>query len=91
MLEALSFVVGILGLGAWIFAFMDNRRERNARVKAIIAAHRAIERAYGLLIGIKAHDPALTDAINDGIKAINDERAKLDGLVDSLSNWSWMS
>ena len=57
MLEALSFVVGIFGLGAWIFAFIDNRRERNARVKAIIAANQAIERAYGLLVGLKPAQP----------------------------------
>jgi hypothetical protein len=87
MLEALSFVVGIFGLGAWIFAFIDNRRERNARVKAIIAAHRAVERAYGLLVALQPNNPALTDAINDGLKAIDEERAKLDGLVDLTSNW----
>ena len=87
MFEALSFIVGIFGLGVWIFAFIDNRRERNARMQAILAAHRAVERAYGLLVVLEPNNPTLTNAINDGIKAINEERTRLDGLVDLTSNW----
>jgi hypothetical protein len=57
-------------------------RQRTRREKAVIAAHATIERAYGLLIGIK---PSLaggdvTAALNDGLEAINQQRQTLDAL-----------
>jgi len=73
--------VGLAGLGVSFYAIRDNRRQRTQREKAVIAAHSAIERAYGTLVGIK---PAVNEnvhkAINDGLDAINQERETLKGL-----------
>ncbi len=85
----LSIILGLsglclsaLGIGVSVFAIRDNRRLRNERERAVIAAHATIERVYGLLIGIK---PAVaggnvTAAIDDGLDAINQQRNNLNGL-----------
>jgi hypothetical protein len=74
-------MLGLLGLAATIGAAIDARRQRSKREQAVIAAHAAIERTYGLLIGIKPsviplgkHHEA---AIDDGLEAINQQRAAL--------------
>jgi hypothetical protein len=75
--------LGFLGLAATIWAACDARRQRSKREKAVIAAHSVIERTYGMLILIKPIveplGPAYTDAVNDGLAAINQQR---DGLAD---------
>ena len=74
----LDTILGLTGLGVSIFAFLDNRRLRNEREKAVIAARETIGRVYGLLIGIKpAVDASVHAAINDGLAAINQERETL--------------
>ncbi len=77
-------ILGIIGLGVAVFAIIDNRRQRTKREKAVIAARAVIERTYGTLIGIKpAVKPTLPEvakAIDDGLSAINQERATLDAL-----------
>jgi hypothetical protein len=77
-------ILGLAGLGVSTFAIIDNRRQRNQREKAVIAARTTIERIYGLLIGIKpavdAEKVTLVAAINDGLSAINKEREKFDAL-----------
>jgi hypothetical protein len=63
------------------FAFLDNRRLRNERERAVIAARETIGRVYGLLIGIKpAVGTDVATAINDGLAAINQQRKTLDAL-----------
>ncbi len=73
--------LGFLGLGATVWAVCDARRQRSKREKAVIAAHSVIERTYGLLIGIKPFvtplGPAYEAAVNDGLQAINQQRAGL--------------
>jgi hypothetical protein len=75
--------VGI-GAAATIWAAFDARRQRNEREKAVIAAHSVVERTYGLLIGIKPLVALLGDrplaAVDDGLGAINQQRAVLDKL-----------
>jgi hypothetical protein len=76
-------ILGICGLGVSVFAIIDNRQQRGAREKAVIAAHEVIQRGYGLLIGIKplvASLPGAKAAIDDGLSAINEARAALDKL-----------
>jgi hypothetical protein len=75
--------LGILGLGVSFFAIIDNRHQRSAREKAVIAAHAVIERTYGLLIGLKPSVetlPNVQTAINDGLSAVNKERDNLAAL-----------
>jgi hypothetical protein len=74
-------ILGLAGLGVSVFAILDNRRLRNEREKAVIAARATIERVYGLLIGIKpAVGTDVAAAINDGLSAINQQRKTLDAL-----------
>jgi hypothetical protein len=76
-------ILGICALGVSVFAVIDARRQRTKREKAVIAAHAAIARSYGLLIGIKPLITSLSGAeaaINDGLSAINQERKTLDAL-----------
>jgi uncharacterized YccA/Bax inhibitor family protein len=74
-------LLGALGLLATILAAIDARRQRSARETAVIAAHAVIERTYGLLIGIKPFvvplGPNHVAAIDDGLAAINQQRAGL--------------
>ena len=76
--------LGIIGLAATIWAFVDTRGQRNKREKAVIRAHKVVERTYGLLIGIKPSVEILgdnyRDAVNDALGAINQARADLDEL-----------
>jgi hypothetical protein len=77
-------VLGLIGLAATIGAAIDARRQRSKREKAVVAAHAVIERAYGLLIGIKPSVIPLGKnheaAIDDGLAAINQQRAALQNL-----------
>jgi hypothetical protein len=79
-----GIVLGILGLGATVWAVEDARRQRSAREKAVIAARTVIERAYGLLIGIKPSvitlGAAYEAAINNGLAAIDQQRGNLEKL-----------
>ena len=79
----LGLAVGFLGLVATVWAARDARRQRSKREKAVIAAHSVIERTYGLLIGIKPFvmplGAAQEAAVDDGLQAINQQRA---GLAD---------
>ena len=74
-------VLGIIGVAGTIWAAHDARRQRNRREKAVIAAHAVIERAYGLLIGIKPFVAPLGNAheaaINNGLEAIDQQRDSL--------------
>ena len=73
--------LALLGIVIGIYGILDARRQRSAREKAVIAAHSVIERTYGLLIGIKPFVAPLgsmhLDAVNDGLEAINQQRASL--------------
>ncbi len=76
--------LGIGGLVIGLIAFIDARRQRNKREKAVIAAHSVVERTYGLLIGIGPSVAKLGDdyraAVDDGLQAINQQRANLNKL-----------
>jgi len=75
-------VLATIAVGVW--AVVDGRRQRSKRERAVIAAHRMVERTYGLLIGIKpAVEPlgaSHVKAINDGLEAINQTRPQLENL-----------
>ena len=79
-----GLVLGVLGLAATLWAAYDGRRQRSRREKAVIVAHEVVERAYGLLIGLKPPVSALgqmyEDAMNDGLAAINERRGDLSNL-----------
>jgi hypothetical protein len=79
----LGLAASVLGLVATVRAAREARHQRSKREKAVIAAHSVIERTYGLLIGIKPFVEALgalhKAAVEDGLQAINQQRA---GLAD---------
>lgn len=88
VLAVIGLLVGFIGVVAtiWmgVWAVMDGRRQRSERERAVIVAHGVIERSYGLLIGLK---PCVAElgtkheaAINDGLAAINQQRANLSKL-----------
>jgi len=83
-LGIIGLLLGIVGVGATIWAAFDARRQRNKREKAVIVAHSVIERTYGLLIGIKPFVMPLgkphEDAINNGLAAIDQQRGSLKDL-----------
>jgi len=83
-MPVLDTLLGLAGLAVSVFAIMDNRRVRNGREKAVIAAREAIARTDGLLHGIKAAvKPILPDVatqIDDGLQAIKEQGEKLDAL-----------
>jgi len=76
--------VGLVGIVISIYAIADSRRQRTGREKAVIAARATIERAYGLLIGIKPGVeptlPSIAKAIDNGLSAIDQEREELAAL-----------
>jgi hypothetical protein len=80
----LGLALGFLGLFATVGAAFDAHRQRSKREKAVIAAHSVIERTYGLLIGIKPFVEPLGEAhkaaVNNGLQAIDQQRAGLDDL-----------
>jgi hypothetical protein len=86
----LDSILGILGLAVAVFSIVDNRRQRNQREKAVIAAREVIQRVYGALIGLKPaivavqSDPdtskAILLAMNDTLEAMNQQREILKSL-----------
>lgn len=81
---AATVAFGVLGVIVAVWAVCDARRQRSKREKAVIAAHAVIERTYGLLIAIKPSvvslGPGHVAAVDDGLQAINQQRAVLDHL-----------
>ncbi|MCA7888579.1 hypothetical protein LGM58_35950 [Burkholderia contaminans] len=79
-----GIILGVVGIGATIWAAFDARKQRSAREKAVLAATNVIERTYGLLVGIKpsvaSSGSMPIDAINDGLAAINAQRDELKNL-----------
>ncbi|MFL9876731.1 hypothetical protein [Paraburkholderia megapolitana] len=77
-------VLGLVGIAATVGAAFDARHQRSRREKAVIAANGAIERTYGLLVGIKPSVASLgimtVKAIDDGLSAINEQRAAIRNL-----------
>lgn len=81
---SLDTVLGLVGILATVGAAIDARRQRTKREKAVIAANTAIERTYGLLIGIKPSVASLgsmtVTAVDDGLAAINAQREAIANL-----------
>ncbi len=71
-------LLGILGIGATMWAAVDARRLRSQRERAVVSANKVIARSEGLLIGLKPSVPAtngaLIKAIDDGLDAIKLQR-----------------
>lgn len=80
----LDSVFGLVDIVATVGAAIDARRQRSKREKAVMAANTAIERTYGLLIGIKPGVASLgsmtVKVVDDGLEAINAQREALKNL-----------
>lgn len=85
MIDAISILLGVIGVIVGVWAILDNRRLRTEREKAVILAHSMIDQAYAALIMIKPFFKEL-GGHGEYIKAVNNRLAAIDERRSDLTN-----